>query len=139
MTDKSWPSLTTLPGWQLKTSPDTGPHTFGVAVSSGSGRVQRYSTTVRSLNVWYYVAGVYNAAARTLDIYVNGVLNNGILTGTIPASQVNAPVNVYIGKRTSLYGGGYCFNGIVDDVRIYNRALSQAEIQADMNTPVGSP
>jgi len=126
-------------GWQLKTSPDTGPRTFGTAVSSGSGRVQRYSTTVRSLNVWYYVAGVYNAAARTLDIYVNGVLDNGILTGTIPASQVNAPVNAYIGKRTSLYGGGFCFNGIIDDVRIYNRALSQAEIQADMNTPVGSP
>ena len=126
-------------GWQLKTSPDTGPHTFGVAVSSGSGRVQRYSTTVRSLNVWYYVAGVYNAAARTLNIYVNGVLNNGILTGSIPASQVNAPVNVYIGKRTSLYGGGFCFNGVIDDVRIYNRALSQGEIQADMNTPVGSP
>jgi hypothetical protein len=126
-------------GWQLKTSPDTGPRTFGTAVSSGSGRVQRYSTTVRSLNVWYYVAGVYNAAARTLDIYVNGVLNNGILTGSIPASQVNAPVNAYIGKRTSLYGGGFCFNGIIDDVRIYNRALSQAEIQADMNTPVGSP
>ena len=126
-------------GWQLKTSPDTGPQTFGVAVSSGSGRVQRYSTTVRSLNAWYYVAGVYNAAARTLDIYVNGVLNNGILTGSIPTSQVNAPVNAYIGKRTSLYGGGYCFNGIIDDVRIYKRALSQAEIQADMNTPVGSP
>ena len=63
----------------------------------------------------------------------------GSLTGTIPASQVNAPVNAYIGKRTSLYGGGYCFNGIVDDVRIYKRALSQAEIQVDMNTPVGSP
>jgi len=70
---------------------------------------------------------------------VNGVLDDGILTGTIPASQVNAPVNVYIGKRTSLHGGGYCFNGIIDDVRIYNRALSRAEIQADMNTPVGSP
>jgi cell division septation protein DedD len=126
-------------GWQLKTSPDTGANTFGVAVSSGSGRVQRYSKTVRSLNVWYYVAGVYNAAARTLDIYVNGVPDDGVLTGTIPASQVNAPVNVYIGKRTSLHGGGYCFNGIIDDVRIYNRALSRAEIQADMNTPVGSP
>jgi hypothetical protein len=126
-------------GWQLKTSPDTGPQTFGVAISSGGGRVQRYSTTVRSLNVWYYVAGVYNASVRTLDIYVNGVLDNGILAGTIPASQVNAPVNLYIGKRTSLHGGGYCFNGIIDDLRIYKRALSQAEIQADMNTPVGTP
>ncbi len=126
-------------GWQLKTTPDTGPQTFGVVVSDTNGYVQRYSRTVRSLNVWYYVAGVYNAAARRLDVYVNGVLDNGALSGAVPASQVNAPVNVYIGKRANPHGGGYFFKGIIDDVRIYNRALSQAEIQADMNTPVGNP
>jgi len=122
-------------GWQLKTSLDTGRRTFGVTISAGSGRVQRYSTTVYSLDVWYYVTGVYDAAARTLDIYVDGVLDNGVLTGNIPASQTDAPVNAYIGKRTS--GDGYCFNGIIDNVRIYNQALNQAEVQADMNTPVG--
>ena len=69
-------------GWQFKTSPDTGPHTFGVGVSGSSGSTtQRYSATTRSLNVWYHVAGVYNAAAGTLDIYVNGVLDNGTLVG----------------------------------------------------------
>jgi hypothetical protein len=125
-------------GWQLKTSLDTGRRTFGVAISTGSGRVQRYSTTVCSLDVWYYVTGVYDAAARTLDIYVNGVLDNGVLRGTIAASQIDAPVNAYVGKRTSLHGGGYCFNGIIDNVRIYNGALNQAEVQADMNTPVGT-
>jgi hypothetical protein len=121
-------------GWQFKTSPDTGPHTFGVAVSSGANtRAQRYSTAVRSLNAWYHVAGVYDAAARTLDIYVNGVLNDGTLRNTIPASQLNSAVNVNIGRRT----GGYYFNGIIDELRIYNRALSATEVQADMNTPVG--
>ena len=123
-------------GWQFKTSPDTGPHTFGVGVTGATNTfAQRYSTTVRSLNVWYHVAGVYNASARTLDIYVNGVLNNGTLSGTIPASQINSAVNVNIGRRS----GGFYFNGVIDDVRIYNRALNQAEIQADMNTPVGTP
>jgi len=125
-------------GWQLKTSPDTGPHTFGVRVAGATNTLaQRYSTTVRSLNVWYHVAGVYNASAQTLDIYVNGVLDNGTLSGTIPASQINSAVNVNIGRRSG--GSGYYFNGVIDDVRIYNRALSQAEIQADMNTPVGTP
>ena len=122
-------------GWQFKTSPDTGPHTFGVGVAGATNALaQRYSTTVRSLNVWYHVAGVYNASARTLDIYVNGVLNNGTLSGTVPASQINSAVNVNIGRRS----GGFYFNGVIDDVRVYNRPLSQAEIQADMNTPVGS-
>ena len=121
-------------GWQLKTSPDTGSQTFGIAVSgTGAPRTQRYSSTVRSLNTWYHVAGVYNASARTLDIYVNGVLNNGVLVGTIPSLQVSPNVNVNIGRRT----GGLYFNGIIDEVRIYNRALTQAEIQADMNTPLG--
>ena len=31
------------------------------------------------------------------------------------------------------------FNGTIDEVRIYNRALSQAEIQTDMNTPISPP
>ena len=59
-------------GWQLKSSPDTGPHTFGVAVSGEqSGRAQRYSTVVCVPNVWYDVAGVYDATAATLDIYID--------------------------------------------------------------------
>jgi len=68
-----------------------------------------------------------------MDIYVNGVLNNGTLRGTIPTAQFNQNVNVNIGRRT----GGYYFNGIIDELRIYNRALSQAEIQTDMTTPIG--
>jgi concanavalin A-like lectin/glucanase superfamily protein len=124
------------PGWQLKTSPDTGPHTFGIGISAdGSSLTQRYSTTVRALNTWYHVAGVYDAAARTLNIYVNGVLDNGVLVGTVPASQYNSPENVNIGRRS----GGYYFQGTIDEVRIYNRALSQAEIQADMNAAIGGP
>jgi hypothetical protein len=121
-------------GWQLKTSPDTGPHTFGVAVSGdGNSNAQRYSTTVRTLNTWYHVAGVYNAAARTLDIYINGSLDNGVLTGTIPASQNDPNENVTIGKRN----GGLYFQGTIDELRIYNRALTATEIQTDKNTPLG--
>ena len=93
---------------------------------------QRYSNSVRLLNVWYHVAGVYDAAARTLDIYVNGVRDNGVLLGTVPSSQVNSSVNVNIGRRT----GGFYFNGLIDEVRIYNRALTASDIQADMNTPI---
>jgi hypothetical protein len=122
-------------GWQLKTSPDTGPHTFAIAVSiNGTVLATRYSNTTRALNTWYHVAGVYNASAQTLDIYVNGVLDNGVLTGTVPASQYTTALNVNVGRRPA----GYYFNGIIDDVRIYNRALTQAEIQSDMNTPVGT-
>jgi hypothetical protein len=78
------------------------------------------------------VAGVYNATAQTLDIYVNGVLDNGVLRGTVPSAQVLQNVNVNIGRRN----GGYNFKGTIDEVRVYNRALSAAEIQTIMSTPL---
>jgi hypothetical protein len=122
-------------GWQLKTTPDTGPRTFGIAISEGgSSHTQRYSNTVISLNKWYHVAGVYNAGAQTLDIYVNGILDDGVLVGIVPSSQVVPAIDATIGMRS----GGYYFNGVIDNLRIYNRALSASEIQLDMNTPVGA-
>jgi len=123
-------------GWQLHTTRDTGPRTFGIAVSGGPNQfAERYSTSTRLVGVWYHIAGVYDATADTLDIYINGVADNGVLRGTVPPSQVSPAVNVNIGRRT----GGFGFNGVIDEVRIYNRALSAEEIQADMNTPIVAP
>ncbi len=123
-------------GWQLKATPDTGARTFGVVVSPASGsKANRYSTARASTNKWIHVAGVYDATAKTMSMYVNGSLSNGGLQGVIPASQWNnANQPVTIGRRT---GGSY-FNGIIDEARVYNRALSAAEIQADMNTALPS-
>ena len=122
-------------GWQLKSSPDTGVRTFAIGITSSTGQiVQRYSKTVRALNTWYHLTGAYDAAARTLNVYVNGVLDNGVLSGTVGSSQLDSPVNANIGRRT----GGFNIRGTIDDVRIYGRALTAAEIQADMSAPVGS-
>jgi glucose/arabinose dehydrogenase len=122
-------------GWQLKSSPDTGVRTFAVAITNADGAaVQRYGRTVRALNTWYHVAGVYDAAGQSLHIYLNGVLDDGVLSGTVGTSQRNAAVNANIGRRT----GGYYIRGTIDDVRIYGRALAAAEIQADMSTALGT-
>jgi hypothetical protein len=120
-------------GWQFKTTPDSGVRTFCMAVSpDGGALVERFSKTTPVLNTWYHVAGVYNAAAKTLDVYVNGVLDDASLSGTVPGSQFDPNVNVLMGKRN----GGWLFKGTIDEVRVYNRALSQTEIQTDMATPL---
>src|SRR5262245_4050797 len=123
-------------GFQFDTSVDTGPRTIGFKLTSASGALMaRYGATALQANQWHHVTGVYDAAAQTLNVYLNGVLNNGTLIGTVTATQQGSPLNVNIGRRPGL--SGFAFNGTIDEVRIYNRALSLAEIQADMNTAVG--
>jgi hypothetical protein len=122
-------------GWQLKTTQDTGVRTAAIQISSnGSDAIQRYGKTVLAANTWYHVAGVYDAAARTLAVYLNGVLDSGVLSGTVPVSQSNVAANVNIAQRTS-DPGTYNFQGTTDEVHVFSRALTAAEIQTDRNTP----
>jgi len=96
----------------------------------------RYGQTTLQANQWYYVSGVYDAAAATLDVYLNGALDNGRLIGTVTATQQNSTLNVNVGRRPG--ASGFAFNGTIDEVRVYNRALSAAEIQVDMASPVST-
>ena len=124
-------------GYQLDTTVDKGPRTIGFKLTSGSGAdMFRYGATALLSGRWYHVAGVYDAATAAMDVYLNGQLDNGALLGTVAASQRNSAEKVLVGQRAN---GGFGFIGRIDEVRIYGRALTQAEIQADMNTPLGSP
>jgi len=89
---------------------------------------QKYvnSTNPLSPNSWYYLTGTYDGS--TFKIYINGVLNNSASFSTYPNYTFTTPL--YIGADNG--GDGY-FNGIIDDVRIWNGALTQDEIQTVMN------
>ena len=123
-------------GYQLDTTVDRGPRTIGFKLTNSSGGdMFRYGATTLQANTWYHVTGVYNAATSQLHVYLNGQLDDGTLLGTVSATQQNSSANVNIGRRPG--SGSHNFNGRLDDVRIYNRALTQTEIQVDMNGPVG--
>jgi hypothetical protein len=96
----------------------------------GSSTAYRASATVVGTGSWVYCVGVYNAATTTLNMYVNGVLDNGTLTGTIPASVAAGASTVVIGNVNS---GSYFFNGVMGQLSIYNRALSAAEVAQNYN------
>jgi len=72
---------------------------------------------------WLHLAGVYTPGV-SLKIYVNGDLKNTRTTG-IPASQYNPANNVNIGRRPN---NTLWWDGKIDDARIYDRALSAADI-----------
>ena len=123
-------------GYQLDTTIDMGPRTIGFKLTNASGGTMfRYGATTLQLNTWYHITGIYNAAAGTLNVYLNGQLDNGALLGTVTSTQQNSSANVNIGRRPS---GGFYFNGRIDNVRLYNRALTASENQTDMNTALGS-
>jgi hypothetical protein len=80
---------------------------------------------------WYHVAFVYDGDgavnADRLKIYVDSIEKPLAFVGTIPSILQNSTASVKIGK----FGGTLSryFNGIIDDVRIFERALLQAEIE----------
>jgi hypothetical protein len=80
-------------------------------------------------NQWTHVAGTYNGSV--VRLFVNGV-QVAVTTqaGTVTPSA--GPLRI---GGNSLWGE--FFQGRIDEVRVYNRALTQAEIVNDMNTAVG--
>ena len=87
--------------------------------------------TVINPGQWYHIAFVYNAATSTQSIYVNGNLD---------ASQGgHAPLNDNSPLRIGAYGGSGGLNGKIDEMSIWNSALSQTEVQSVMNdSPAGT-
>ena len=71
---------------------------------------------------WQHIVGVRDAVGN-LYIYVDGVLqtDTGLKSGAIDSSG-----KLYLGCDL---GQNYKFDGIIDDVRIYNRALLETEVE----------
>ena len=95
-----------------------------------TGTVEQSTPGVAQLAIgtWTHLAATYDGA--TLRLYVNGAqVNSRAVTGAMLTST--SPLRI---------GGngvwGEFFQGLIDEVRVFDRARTQAEIQSDMNTPV---
>ena len=75
------------------------------------------------LNTWSHLALSYDGA--TLRSYVDGVLAGS-----------EARAGAAAGRGALHVGRG--FSGLVDELRVYDRALSAAEVAADRDTPIAS-
>jgi hypothetical protein len=94
----------------------------------GGDRSARGTSQI-GLGTWTQLAVTFDGAI--VRLYVNGVqAGSRSITGSI-ATSTGA---LRLGGNTVW---GEWFDGLIDEVRIYNRALSAAEIQSDMTTPIG--
>jgi hypothetical protein len=95
----------------------------GTEVGTGTG------PSSLPVGAWSYVTGSYDGS--TLRLYVDGVLKaSKASTGTTKTSS--GPLRI---GGNALWGEW--FNGALDEIRIYNRALSATEVATDRATPIG--
>ena len=83
------------------------------------------STASAVAGQWYHLAGVYDASAGTLSLYVNGGLQQ-----TVSAPSAWSASGVFVMGRGKSNGvAAELWNGAIDDVRVYNGPLTATEIQ----------
>jgi glucose/arabinose dehydrogenase len=89
-------------------------------------------TAALPLNTWTHLAATYDGATQRL--FVNGAQ---VASRSQTGSAVVSTGVLRIGGNSIWPAERY--RGMIDEVRVYDRALSTAEVQADMNTPVAAP
>jgi len=99
-------------------------------VASNSG-FQNSTTHVGTIGIWYQIVYVFtNVAANTFQTFVNGASIGSV--GHSLTSLLNTTTNLYIGSYNN---GEYAqwFDGKIGITRLYNRALTSAEVLNNYN------
>ena len=142
MTIEGWVKPTSGGGWQtLLVKEQPGNLVYGLYANSDTNRPQSQVTVggaARLLDgtaagpgrVWTHLAATYDgttsASTSTAPRSRRSPFSGSIITSTSPLK---------IGGNAIW---GEWFNGLIDEVRVYNRALTAAEIQSDMNTSISA-
>lgn len=86
------------------------------------------SNKVLAVNTWYMVTTVYTLSKQQVSFYINGVFDKSTTGIASPNAAITA--DMYIGRdNPASSSNGYYFKGSMDDMRIYGRALTSAQIQ----------
>jgi glucose/arabinose dehydrogenase len=139
MTLEAWVRPSVVGNWRtvlLKEQP--GQLAYALYASTDNSRPSGHVFTTADMalrgssaltaNTWSHLAFTWDGA--TSRIYVNGTqVASAALTGTAATSASSLRIG-----GNSIWGEW--FSGAIDEVRIYNRALSAAEVAADRDTPI---
>jgi hypothetical protein len=117
----------------LAVSETGGEGTITLTTDDDSTKAQATSNAIVNDGVWHHVVGMRDGT--TLNVYIDGILDG---TNSVPAGydlSGTSQHDVHIGAITDHTNNSlrkYFREGAIDDVRIYNRALTEQEIQQVM-------
>ncbi len=142
MTLEAWVKPTVVASWNTVVFKErTGYYGWAMYANTGTNRpsANNFTSTDNDIRgtaqvaagAWTYLTATYDGAV--LALYVNGVQ---AATMIVSGSMISSTGALKIGGNAIW---GEFFNGLIDEVRIYNRALPVGEIQTDMNKAITSP
>ena len=99
-------------------------------VNTGGADTSAPGASGLSADTWTHLAATYDGAG--LQLYVNG---NQVSSQAVAGIPVASASPLRIGGNSVW---GEYFAGLIDEVRVYNRALSAAEIQADLGNSIAA-
>lgn len=144
MTLSAWVNPTTVSSWRtVAMKGHTAGSAYGLYASNGtspaawllnadaSSHQMVNGTTALPTATWSHLAFTYNG--NVAKLYINGTQAGELaMTGSL----VDDGGALRIGNNAKW---GEYFSGAIDEVRVYNRAQTVAEIQTDMQTPITAP
>jgi Concanavalin A-like lectin/glucanases superfamily len=101
----------------------TDPKHVAFAIWNGSTWIIPYHATILPTNTWTHLVGTYDGA--NVRLYVNGIEASNSPQAATGTSALNG--TFYAGMHYSAINS---FNGRIDELRLYSRALSQADVTA---------
>jgi hypothetical protein len=123
---KFWNTNMSNPYYQYGLELSGGKPQFYIGTSTGL--IGAGMDTALALNQWTHLVVVFNGS--TAQFYVNG---NTSGSKSLVASITARGMPLRIGADA---GASQFYKGLLDNVRVYNRALSGAEVTTDMNSGI---
>jgi hypothetical protein len=112
--------------WAIATSSDGFNNIPSFNIESGTTIYKADATTSLPINKWYHIAGVREG--NNLKIYVNGILEG--TTAIPPGTSINnVAARTFMSMGYIAASPYYSNNSNLDDLRIWNTALSQTTIR----------
>ena len=119
-------------GYQFVVGNNSTPDVLAEEFSQGATGVGVVGNQNLNDNNWHNVLFIADRNANTLSFYVDNVLDNQTSSANVSAANINNTVNMKIGVEWTMVD---FFNGTIDDIKIYSKALTACDIDSLYNIP----